>query len=128
MPVKNRRFTEMKFKQGTSGNPQGRPRGSKNKATSKLVDIVNKIVKDNLERLQDDLDLLEPHERIRAIVSLISYSIPKKQAINVQQSLDYEYQKLTNLLEVAPDEVVDKIADKVISLHERNEGVDDEEE
>ena len=118
----------MKFKQGTSGNPQSRPRGSKNKATRRLVDIVNKIVEDNLERLQDDLDLLEPHERIRAIISLISYSIPKKQAINVQQSLDYEYQKLTNLLEVAPDEVVDKIADKVISLHERNEGVDDEEE
>lgn len=110
----------MRYSKGQSGNPSGRPKGAKNKASGKLAGLVAAIVENNMNRIQEDLDNLEPLERIRAVVSLTGYVIPKKQAINVQQSLDYEYEKLTELLSTAPDEVVDAIAEKVLSLHERN--------
>lgn len=110
----------MRYTKGQSGNPSGRPRGAKNKASGKLAGFIATIVENNMEQVQEDLAALEPQERIRAIVSLMGYVIPKKQAINVQQSLDYEYNKLNELLRNAPDEVVDLIADKVLSLHEKN--------
>ncbi len=110
----------MRYSKGQSGNPSGRPKGAKNKASGRLAGLVATIVDNNMNRIQKDLDSLEPQDRIRAIVSLMGYVIPKKQAINVQQSLDYEYEKLNELLKNAPDEVVDAIAEKVLSLHERN--------
>ena len=85
-----------------------------------MAGYIAAIVENNLPQIQEDLDALEPQDRIRAIVSLMGYVIPKKQAINVQQSLDYEYEKLNELLKNAPDEVVDAIAEKVLALHEMN--------
>lgn len=110
----------MKFEKGKSGNPSGRPKGTKNKASGKMAGYIAAIVENNLPQIQEDLDALEPQDRIRAIVSLMGYVIPKKQAINVQQSLDYEYEKLNELLRNAPDEIVDAIAEKVLALHEMN--------
>lgn len=117
----------MKFEKGKSGNPSGRPKGAKNKASGKLAGYIATIVENNLHQVQEDLDALEPQDRIKAIISLMGYVIPKKQAINVQQSLDYEYQKLNELLSIAPDEAVDAIADRVIALHEKNKGEHDHE-
>ena len=86
----------MRYSKGQSGNPSGRPKGAKNKASGRLAGLVATIVDNNMNRIQKDLDSLEPQDRIRAIVSLMGYVIPKKQAINVQQSLDYEYEKLND--------------------------------
>lgn len=109
----------MAFNQGKSGNPKGRPKGTKNRATSELVERISKVLEKNAKRLQDDLDSLQPVERIRAITGLVGYVIPKKQALNVQQSLDYEYHKLEELLKSAPDEAVEKILQRIQKLREK---------
>ena len=106
------------FKKGNSGNPNGRPKGAKGKAKSDLVARITEIMDNNIDRLQKDLDTLEPSERVRAITNLIGYVIPKKQALNVQQSLDYEYRKMEELINSAPDEVVDKIVERINIMRE----------
>lgn len=70
----------MRFQKGKSGNPSGRPTGTKNKATAQLLEMVTIIVKNNAERLQQDIDLLEPKDRVRVIASLLNYVLPKQQA------------------------------------------------
>ena len=101
------------FRKGESGNPNGRPKGARGKAKSALLERITDIISDNVDRLQDDLDDLEPAERVKALINLIGYAIPKKQSVSVQQSLDYEYQKMKELLEVAPDDVIDKIVERM---------------
>lgn len=120
--VNNNELTrsEEMFKKGESGNPNGRPKGAKGKAKADLLERITDIISDNIEKLHDDLANLEPAERVKALTNLIGYAIPKKQAFNVQQSLDYEYQKMKELLEVAPDEVIDKIVERMNVMRDGN--------
>lgn len=69
------------FKRGISGNPNGRPMGSKNKVTAKVINLISLIVEENLPRIRKDLDELEPKDRLRFIASLFAYIVPKQQSI-----------------------------------------------
>ena len=71
----------MRYAKGTSGNPAGRPMGSKNKVTAKVIDLISLIVEENLPRIRQDLDELEPKDRLRFIASLFAYIVPKQQSI-----------------------------------------------
>ena len=88
-----------------------------------MVKRIGQILDKNTKQLQKDLESLQPVERVKAITGLIGYVIPKKQALNVQQSLDYEYHKLEELLKIAPDEAIDQIMERIQSLIEKE--VDD---
>ncbi len=87
----------MKFQKGASGNPQGRPKGAKNKIKSRLLDAITSIVEENIERLQNDLDSLEPQERVKAVTNLIGYIIPKQQAVKADVADEREQIVITNL-------------------------------
>lgn len=101
------------FKKGESGNPNGRPKGAKGKARANLLERITDIIDNNVDRLQKDLAKLTPAERVKALTSLIGYVIPKKQSVNVQESLDYEYKRLKDLLESAPDYVIDELVERM---------------
>ena len=87
-----------------------------------MVKRIGQILDKNTKQLQKDLESLQPVERVKAITGLIGYVIPKKQALNVQQSLDYEYQKLEELLKYAPDEAIEQIMERIQSLREKEVG------
>ena len=65
------------FKQGNSG----RPKGAKGKAPSKLKEQIQLLLDDNMQMVQDDLDRCEPHIRIKLMIDLMGYVLPKQKSI-----------------------------------------------
>ncbi|RTY89861.1 hypothetical protein EKM01_12145 [Flavobacterium sp. RSP46] len=57
-------------------NVNGRPKGTLNKATAELREKFTLLVENNFDKLQSDIDLLEPKDRIKTILELAKFVIP----------------------------------------------------
>ncbi|OQX73747.1 MAG: hypothetical protein B6D64_13535 [Bacteroidetes bacterium 4484_276] len=66
----------MKFKPGESGNPNGRPRGSKSKTTEQLRELFRGFLSANMETLQHDFDQLRPRDRLNFIERVAKLVLP----------------------------------------------------
>lgn len=81
----------MGLAKGQTNNPNGRPKGHSNRVTNKVKNSFCKLLDNNLDRLQADIDSLEPRERIKVLLSLAEYIIPKLQrqeALTVIQNME----------------------------------------
>jgi hypothetical protein len=72
----------MAFEKGNTYG-SGRPPGSSNKVTDKVRGAFTELIENNMEQLQDDLDALEPKDRLKAIMDLATYVLPKLKALEV---------------------------------------------
>lgn len=80
----------MTFQKGASGNPDGRPPGSTNRATNKAREAIAKFVDDNADKLQQWLEKIaekDPKQAYDCFMSVVEYHIPKL-ARTEQQFLD----------------------------------------
>ena len=77
-----------KFKKGESGNPAGRPRGAKDKAQSSIKEWVKELLDKNRATIEADLKKCEPADRLRVLLKLLEYVLPKQAA--VQAKIDFE--------------------------------------
>jgi hypothetical protein len=68
------------FKKGNTFG--GRKKGSKNKTNSKVKEQVQRLLDDNLDMVQHDLDQLEPKDRIKFLIDLMNFTIPKMKSID----------------------------------------------
>ena len=107
----------MAQRKGQTGNPNGRPLGRKNKATVTMKEWIQTLVNDNLGQLKKDLDALEPKDRWAVVERLMQYCTPKMQSVDATVQIAEEYAQLEKLLQNAPDEAVQRIADKVVELN-----------
>ena len=69
-----------------------------------------------MQVFETDLKQLEPAQRLSIMEKLMQYCIPKQQAIDIAAQVSEEYRALEALLKNAPDEAVQRIADKVVEL------------
>lgn len=67
-------------------NKNGRPKGATNLATAKAKEAFLELLEANLERVQNDLDALKPNERIKLILEIASFVMPKMKATEVTSS------------------------------------------
>ena len=82
----------MAQRKGQTGNPSGRPLGSPNKITADLRLKINAIVDKQIDSIEQDLQSLEPMQRLQIVEKLLSYCVPKLQA----QSFDIDLNTLSD--------------------------------
>jgi len=59
----------------------GRPKGSGNKNLSKIREAYQNLIEDNLTQIQKDIDSIEPHQRLKFIIDLSAFVLPKMKQV-----------------------------------------------
>lgn len=71
------------------GNP-GRPIGAKNKVNAQMRDLIQKLFDDNFDTIQEDLESLDPKDRLKFLSDLLPYLLPKLQSTTYSKNIDLE--------------------------------------
>ena len=103
-------------KKGQTGNPNGRPKGTPNKVTGTVKEWIASIIDGNRQQFEEDLTKLDAGERVRVISNLLQYVTPKMQSASPEELLEAEYKKLEELLDIAPDEAINEIVERINRL------------
>ncbi len=74
----------MSWKKGECGNPNGRPKGSKNKTGTELRRKIADFLAGQFDAIAADFDALEAKERYKLFVALLPYCIGKKQDLTFE--------------------------------------------
>ena len=99
----------------------GRAKGTPNKVNATLKEFIKNLIDNNREQVIDDLRALQPYQRLLFIERLIGYVLPKQAAVDVKSQVDAEYKALERLIDDAPDEFIDKITEKILTIQEEKQ-------
>jgi hypothetical protein len=83
-----------RFAEGNAGRLAGTP----NKATTEIKEAFQMLLEDNLPTLQRDISSLEPKERVKFMLELASFIIPKMKSVDLK-----EEKKETILIDFSED-------------------------
>lgn len=89
-----------------TNNPNGRPRGAKNKITRPLKESISNFLTKNWSKIQSDINKLEPFQRVQIYERLLQYSLPRLKSIDA--TLEVE-RKLESLSDEKLNELIDQI-------------------
>ena len=106
----------MGLKKGQINNPHGRPKGSQNKATADMRTWLSALIDGNRKTFEADLKKIDAGQRLVILERLMAFVIPKMQSIDATVQIAEEYNQLERLLQTAPDEAIQRIADRVMEL------------
>ena len=73
-----------KFKKGVSGNPKGKPKGALNKTTKEMKEILNKALFGDAQSIIDDLDQLDPKDRLMIKAKFAPFILPSMKAVEAK--------------------------------------------
>ena len=73
---------------GVSPNPNGRPKGVKNKRPTEIANFLMLVMQKNLPRLQDDLNAMSPFYRWQILEKLSRSFLPTLTASDVRQTMN----------------------------------------
>lgn len=70
----------MGLPKGRTNNKAGRPAGTPNKTTKELREKFTDLLEANFDKLQKDIDKLEPKDRIKTMLELSKFILPQLRA------------------------------------------------
>ena len=73
----------------TSEGNTGRAKGIPNKTTTEIKEAFQMLLEDNLPTLRRDISSLEPKERVKFMLELATFIIPKMKSVDLK-SIDTE--------------------------------------
>ena len=101
----------MRFEVGNKMG-KGRPKGAANKSTEIVRKSVASLLENNLENLQNDLDNMQPRDRVNALLQFLKFHIPTQKAVEVADvSFDTRTEWIDKIMSYDPNELHKKIAD-----------------
>lgn len=71
---------------GKTGNPRGKPIGTKNKTTIKTKEIITAFIEDKIKDVTKAFDELEPKDKVSAFISLLKYVIPPARDLDADKN------------------------------------------
>lgn len=75
------------FRPGESGNPNGKPKGAENKLTKEIRGKIALILNNNIDKVQTDLEQLEPKDRLTVLLQLMKFVTPQLKAIELDTTI-----------------------------------------
>jgi hypothetical protein len=78
----------MPHMKGVTNNPNGRPKGSQNKATADLRQWIGEFIEGQRDQIINDWQSLEPKDRIIMFEKLMRFVLPTLQATTLQTDFD----------------------------------------
>jgi hypothetical protein len=72
------------FAEGNTGRKAGTP----NKATKDIRDAFTLLIENNLSKLQEDLNGLEPKERVKLLLEMSQFVVPKLRSIDLKSDVE----------------------------------------
>lgn len=102
----------MAFKKGQSGNPSGKPKGTKNKTSELLRGKISQFIEMEFKAIQKDFKKLSPKDRAKLFIDLVPFVVPKLQSV----SMDLNLEKLT---EDQLDQIINELKSRA---NEQQEG------
>lgn len=95
-----------KFKAGTSGNPGGRPVGSKNRVRTPIKEELREWLSDTWPQIKRDIKTMKPEDRAKFWERILAYELPRpKDPLEVNMDVRH-------LSEDQVDELLDRILDR----------------
>ena len=68
----------------TSEGNTGRKAGSLNRATKDIRDAFTLLIENNLSKLQEDLNGLEPKQRVKLLLDMAQFVVPKLRNVDLK--------------------------------------------
>jgi hypothetical protein len=86
----------VKEMKGHTNNPNGRPKGSKNRVTKEIRAILKDFMAAELEKLPGYLESLPDEKRLDVIIKLLPYVLPKVESMppHYDELFDYDCLKI----------------------------------
>lgn len=88
----------MGFETGNT-HGKGRPKGSPDKKTKELRGWINDFIHENKDKIQSNFDLLEPSEKINAMIKLLEFTTPKLQRTQLSGDITHKNEVVVTLIE-----------------------------
>lgn len=98
----------------------GRKKGTPNKANRDMKEWVLDVLNASQDTFVQNLAQTEPKDFCKVFLSLMGYVMPKMVAVSAEEMYKAEYNELEALLNRLPDEAIDKITEKVLTLEAKS--------